>query len=274
MATVTRGTGFRDLVDNYWPALSVSQVVGITGPSGPGVFYPESSVDGYTPINDGGKFYLQWAGLQKPLAGTLYNVTYEVAPTSLIRGTDFVKAAFTQGLRVAFANQTMFPAYVYNKNDTLSRLGIHESFPKRPFKVPGLVVGTGPATVARTTLSDKDLLTEQKDPEGTPVAFYAWGKLTLDVTIGIVATEDSDRRKLTDITAMFIRHLFTFQFAKFGIGFQTLQIRGEQEIEWQGQTLYMNNITVPCHTEFQIRYPIKLVDVISQLNIEPVGSSL
>jgi len=270
MATITRGTTQDDLVDPNFPATIVTDVVGVVN----GTHYPQSKLDGWLPINQDGKLHLIWSGLQQPAPGDQYIVVYEVAPSTLLKGTDFVKAAFVAGLRTAYSTQTMFPAYVYNTNDTLSLMGIYPSFPKRPFKNPGLVVSTGTAEMNRTTLSDTDQLREERDDAGVPISYFAWGQVPVEVKIQIVATTDSDRRKLTDITALFIRHLFAFQFAKFGIGYKNLRINGETEADWQGQQLYMNSITIPCYAEFQVRYPIKLVDVIRDINIAQIGSVL
>jgi hypothetical protein len=270
MATITRGTTQDDLIDPNWPATGVTDVIGVLN----GTHYPQSKLDGWIPTNLEGKLHLIWSGLQQPAPGEEYIVTYDVAPTTLLKGTDFVKAAFTAAIRVAFTNQTLFPAYVYSTDDTKSLLGIYQSFPKRPFKNPAIIVSTGPATMNRTTLSDNDMLREERDDAGVPISWFAWGQTPVEVKIQIAAITDSDRRKLTDITALFIRHLFTFQLAKFGIGFKQVHIVGETEAEWQGQSLYMNSITIPCYTEFQVRYPIKLVDVIGNINIKQIQAEL
>ena len=272
MATITRGTTQQDLVDANWPATAVSQVIGVTGVTG--TIYPASKLDGYTPLNQDGKLYLVWAGLQQPAAGEQYIVTYTVAPDVLLKGTDFVKAAFTAALRAAFTAQTIYPAYIYSANDVESKLGIYQSFPKRPFKNPAIVISVGAADMNRTTLSDTDMIREERDSNGVPISYFAWGTVPMQVNVGIAAITDSDRRKLTDITALFIRHLFTNKLAQFGIGFKNVHIDGEREQDWQGQTLYMNNISVPCYTEWQCRYPISLVDVIKDISVSDIQAEL
>ena len=272
MATITRGTTQTDLVDPNWPATAVASVV--SAAPGPLVTYPNSKLDGWTPINQEGQLHRIWAGLQQPAAGEQYIVTYSVAPNTLIHGTDFVKAAFVVALRAAFTAQTLYPAYTYSVKDTDTKLGIYESFPKRPFKNPGIVVSIGAADMNRTTLSGTDLLKEERDSEGVPVAYFAWGSVPMQVNVGIVAITDSDRRKLTDITAHFIRHLFAYQFSKFGIGYKSVHIDGEKDSEWQGQLLYMNNISIPVYTEWQVKYPIALVDVISAIELKDIEALL
>lgn len=263
MAAITRGTTQDDLIDANFPAVAVTDVIGVTG----GVHYPQSKLDGWLAVNEAGRLHLIWSGLQQPAPGAQYNVTYSVAPTVLLHGTDFVKAAFTAALRAAFTNQTLFPAYVYNTDDTKSTMSIYQSFPKRPFKNPAIIISTGTADMNRTTLSTADQIREERDDQGVPISWYAWGQIPIEVKIQIAAITDSDRRKLTDITALFCRHLFTNAIAQFGIGFKNVRINGETEADWQGVPLYLNSITIPCYTEWNCRYPIALVDVISKISI-------
>jgi hypothetical protein len=262
---VFRSATASDVVDELWPYESVS---GVTGPAG--VTY---AVGEYIPLNLAGKFNMGWTGIHQPPAGTTYTVDYMVAPGVVLHGTDFAKAAFTAALRVAYTNQKLYSAYVYNPVDTRSTLGIYQSFPKVPFKNPGIVISTGSAQMDRTTLSGSDLLTEER-VNGVPVSYYAWGTIPMQVNIGIVAITDTDRRKLTDITAFFIRHLFAYQLSKFGIGYKSVKIEGEKETEWQGQTLYMNNISIPVYMEFQVRYPIALIDVINKIELVDIQAEL
>ena len=265
---ILRGATATDVVDSDWPYDSVTDVTGATG-----VTYASSATDGYTPLNLAGKFNIRWAGAHQPAAGATYTVDYLAAPGVLLHGTDFVKAAFTAALRAAFTAQRLYSAYVYNPNDIVSTMGIHQSFPKVPFKNPGLVISIGAATMDRTTLSGTDLLTEERI-DGIPVSYYAWGTVPMQVNIGVVALTDSDRRKLTDITALFVRHLFAHQLSRFGIGYKSVKIEGEREQEWQGQLLYMNTISVPVYCEWQVRYPIELVNVVSAIELTQIEAEL
>ena len=258
---VLRGVTATDVVSAAWPYESVS---GVSGPSG-----ATYAVGEYIPLNIAGQFNMGWSGAHQPPAGTTYAVDFVASPAVLLHGTDFVKAAFTAALRTAFTHQRLYSAYVYNPNDTLSTMGIHKSFPRVPFKNPGLVISIGPAQLDRTTLSGTDLLTEERI-DGIPVSYYAWGTIPMQVNIGVVAITDSDRRKLTDITAFFVRHLFTYQLAKFGIGYQSVHIDGEKETEWQGQLLYTNNISIPVYCEWQTRYPVELVNVINSIQLTDI----
>ena len=267
-------TGSSDLIEPSWPELPCGwEVFGVTGPTG--ITYAQdigTTAGGYSPLHVGTSFMLGWTGDQPP-AGTTYSVSYAVSPGVLIHGTDFVKAAVTAALRVAFTNQRLYRAYIYNPDDTLSTMGIHQSFPKAPFKNPGLVISIGPADMDRTTLNGRDLLTEEK-VDGVPVSYFAWGSVPMQVNIDIVAITDTDRRKLTDITAHFVRHLFAWQLAKFGIGYKSVHINGEKDEEWQGQLLYLNTITIPVYTEWQVHYPIALVDVIGNIDITDIQAEL
>jgi len=263
--TVTRGSATPPLTDVVDAARAAASVVSVTNQLS-GVVYTASSSSGYT-ASGTTSFSLTWVGAGKPAPGETYIVIYNIDPGFLLKGTDFVKAAFVAGLRAAYSEQTFFDLYKYNTNDTLSALSIYESFPKRPLKSPAIIVSTGPGDMSRTTLDSEDFLLETKTSL-TPTGLHAWGKMAIDVKIQILALTDRDRRKLTDLTALFCRHLFSSKFSAFGIGYKTVTIDGENEITWQGQLLYTNGISIPCHTEWQIKYAIGLVDVIDDIVVD------
>ncbi len=259
---IVRGASTTDLVNNLVTAVSV---ISVTAGS---TTYAASAVDGYSITNGANSFSLTWAGIDQPAQGVTYTVSYTTAePSILIHGTDYVKAAFVSALRAAFAAQTWFPLYRYSTNDTLSGISIHESFPKHPFKAPALIVGVGSMAVNRNTLSETDQLSETRGGNGVINGFFSWGSLTPLVKIQVAALTDSDRRKMADITALFCRHLFTRLFARYGIGYKQITVVGESDQDWQGQTLYLQEIQIPCYTEFQVLYPVDLVDIIDNLQI-------
>lgn len=195
-----------------------------------------------------------------------------MAEEFLLKGTDFVKAAFAAALRAAYQAQVYYSIYKYSSDDTLTGLSIYESYPKRPLKVPGLYISTSTGDISRSTLDSEDFLMEQRATEqAIPTGKYGWGKIDSTVQIKILGITDRDRRKLTDLTALFCRHLFTDKFSAFGIGYRDIKIGGEQEEDWQGQTLYTNTLTIPCYSEFQVHYPVELVDVINNITIETIA---
>lgn len=260
--SIVRGATAVDLVNNLVPATSVTSVqAGATT-------YPASATNGYSITNTASTFSLTWAGASQPAAGVTYTVNYVTAePDMIIRGSDYIKSAFVAALRAAFAAQTWFPLYRYNTNDTLTGVAIHETFPRRTLKVPTIVVSVGAMAVDNTTLSESDYLCEVTDESGTITSFRSWGGMTPEVKIEVYAIEDSDRRKLTDITAIFCRHLFRRFFAKYGIGYKRIRINGEGDQVWQHQVLLTNSISIPCYTEWQVQYPVELVDIIDNLEI-------
>ena len=259
---VTRGATATDLVDPLDPAASVISVVDtLTGAA-----YPASATNGYTILNVNNTFSLVWAGASQPAVASQYTVVYNVHPGFILKGGDFVKAAFVAALRAAYAEQQFYPIYKYSPNDTTSQLSIYESFPKRPLKNPAIIISTGPGDISRTILDHEDFLAEKVSGD-TPVGMHAWGKYLIETKISILGITDRDRRKLTDLTGLFCRHLFTDKFSSLGIGYKDIRIGGESEITWQNQPLYTNSITIPCYTEWQVYYPIALVDVINNLEI-------
>lgn len=263
--TITRGSATPPLTDVVDASHAAVSVISVTNQLS-GVVYAASSSSGYA-ASGTTNFSLTWVGAGKPAPGEAYIVVYNIDPGFLLKGTDFVKAAFVAGLRAAYTEQTFFDLYKYNVNDTVSTLSIYESFPKRPLKNPAIIVSTGSGDMSRSTLDSEDFLTETKTSL-TPTGLHAWGAMSVDVKIQILALTDRDRRKLTDLTALFCRHLFTNKFSAFGIGYKTVSIDGENEITWQGQLLYTNGISIPCYSEFQVRYAIALVDVIDDIVVD------
>ncbi len=190
-------------------------------------------------------------------------------PTFLLKATDYLHLAFTKALRTAFAAQDFVARYKYNTRDTLSKISIYDHFPKRPWKAPSIIVSTGKCDFTRSTLNSQEFLQEYKNPSTDIVeAFYAWGKIDTDVYLNIRGRTDRDCRKLTDLTMLFCRHLFKAKFVKFGIGFDSIIADGEDTTDWQGQLQYTNRIAIPCYTEFQVKYPVELVENINNLDIE------
>lgn len=198
-----------------------------------------------------------------------------MADEFILKGTDFIKAAFVVALRAAYQAQTYFTIYKYNPDDTLTGLSIYESFPKRPLKVPAIIVMTTGGDISRSTLDSEDYLKETRTVPGeAPSDKFGWGRVDTTVQITILGLQDRDRRKLTDLTGLFCRHLFVDKFASFGIGYKSIKIGGEQEQEWQGQMLYTNTLTLPCYTEFQVKYPVSLTDVIARLDLSMTVESV
>lgn len=263
--TVTRGATATDTVD---PAHIFKYVASVKTPAG--VPYPASPTSGYTPVNIANAFSLTWAGASQPALGAQYVVVFDDGATGFqMRGSDFVKSAFTAGLRAAFSAQDFYPIFKYDADDTVSKLSIYESFPKRVYKNPALIVSTGAGKVSRMELDSEDLLTETRVTPDDPVnGMFAWGRIDIPVTINIIALSDRDRRKLTDLVALFCRHLFTNKFSSYGIGYRDINIGGEAEPEWQGQQLYTNTISIPCYTEYQVAYSVDLLDTINNINLE------
>jgi hypothetical protein len=260
--TVTRSAAASDLIDS---AAAAASVISVTN-TATGAPYPASTTSGYTVVNVGNAFSLLWAGAAQPPTGVQYTVIYNVHPGFILKGGDFVKAAFVAALRAAYTEQPFYDIYRYNSNDTLSKLSIYESFPKRPLKNPAIIVSTGPGDISRTILDHEDFLAE-KLTGTTPTGMYAWGKYLIEAKVSILGITDRDRRKLTDLTGLFCRHLFTDKFATLGIGYKDIRIGGESELAWQNQQLYTNTITIPCYTEWQVYYPVELIDVINNLQI-------
>lgn len=262
--TVVRGPMATDLVD---AAHTYKTVLSVKSPTG--VSYPVSPTNGYTPSNSGNQFSLVWAGASQPAAGAQYIVIFDDGGTGFqMRGGDFIKSAFVACLRAAFQTQDFYPLYKYNADDTLTKLSIYDSFPKRVFKNPAIIVSVGPSKISRTELDSDDTLHEVREtPGGPPTGVFAWGKVLSPVTITVVALSDRDRRKLTDLVGLFCQHLFRGKFAAYGIGYKDVTTAGETDTEWQGQLLYTNSVTVDCYTEYQINYGVDLLDTIRDLVI-------
>ena len=259
--TLTRGATSTDVLNTLVVSTGITSVVAGV------VTYPASTTNGYSLSNGASSCSVVWAGSPQPAAGSKYTVTYQTTEPGLqLRGGDYIKAAFVSALRAAYAAQTWFPLYRYNVNDTLSGLGIHESFPKKPIKAPVIVVKIAPSRMKRTGTPASDFVGEVTTND-VITGYYAWGDIDTEVSVEIYAVTDSDRRKLTDITALFMRHLFTRLFAKYGIGYNNIRTTGEQEVEWQSQLLYTNSIHVDCHTEWQVEYPVELVEIIDNLSV-------
>lgn len=188
----------------------------------------------------------------------------------IVRGTDYVKAAFVLSLRKAFNAQPFFPIYKYDDIEANTKISIFSTFPKQPLTVPAIIVSTSGGSFSRSTLDSEDLLHDNID-SSEPESFTAWGKLEINAVITIYALTDRDRSKLTDLTALFCRHLFINKFASLGIGYSEVTVRGEGTMDWQHQILYTNSISIPCYTEFQVSYPVELIDVINNINISIIN---
>lgn len=188
-----------------------------------------------------------------------------MAEAILFKGGDFVKTAFTSMLRTAFAAQTFLPNYVYSDNEHLTKIGIFESFPKRTLVAPSLIVSMGGSAMEQGSISDFDHLRTDSvaNPDATKTS-YSYGTWTGTVIISVAGITDADRRLLRDLTMLFCRHLFRVYTAQMGIGYKDVRSTGEEEIDWQGQRLYIDRITIPCYSEFQISYNDELV---SKLNL-------
>lgn len=182
-----------------------------------------------------------------------------MAERVIYKGGDYVKTAFASLLRTSFKLQTLLPQYVYSETESASKLSIFESFPKRTFLGPSLVVGVGPASLPQTSISDFDYLRTDDAVVDHAKTSYAYGEWQGTASIRVVGLTDTDRRLVRDMAMFFCRYLFKVYAAQLGIAYNNVLSEGESEMEWQGQTLYLDRINILCRTEFQVTCSDELI---------------
>lgn len=184
----------------------------------------------------------------------------------LLPFTNYLKDAFVNCLRVAYSSEEAFPDYKYNQQETLTKLSIYKAFARRSFKSPAIVVTAGSGDFSFTVLGDSEQMNSHTANPSDLKDRYK-GAYTLDIDVKIYAESTSDREKLTDLTAFYIRHLFRPVFQSNGVAFKSIRVAGESNEEWDEKNLYTNVVTVSCYQEYTAEPIIQLADIIRDITV-------
>ena len=191
-----------------------------------------------------------------------------MAETFNYPGSNYTKDAFTSALRFAFANVANFPDYKYTDKEATSKVQIFKEFPRRIFRPPTIVVRAGASDSSLASLGDQEYT---RIASATNPVDQFGGKMTVPIIISIHALTTTDREKLTDLTAFFIRHLFRAKFAELGIVYTKIATVGEGQFEWDNQIVYTNGVTVDTYQEYTAEIPVALTDMIGSFEVTMIG---
>jgi hypothetical protein len=190
------------------------------------------------------------------------------------RGTFDIKRAFEIVLREIFASDIVEEKFRYvpppdipqGKAEELEKQGIdygggertkiriYRSFPKRLISYPAIVISTSGFDASLTAMGESNEEVWSGQDQGTVTSHTAGGYLIVPVEIKIHSKESpNDRDRLTDIMLILLRILRRNYFSRFGLGYRTIRVSGEDQYEdprGDGIVIFTNTLTVECQTDF------------------------
>lgn len=184
------------------------------------------------------------------------------------RGTLDIKRAFVIGLREIFASNLVEERYLYKPvpdpkhlrtgdddgGAAETKIKIYRSFPKRMNFYPSLVITTLGFNASLTAMGEtKEEAAGQQDPAGIFRMTYG-GHMIVPVQIKIYGKDNTfDRDKLTDTLLIMLRIMQREVFARFGIGYVTIDVGGEDQYEdTDGIMVFTNTVTLQCNTDWNL----------------------
>jgi hypothetical protein len=147
-----------------------------------------------------------------------------------------------------------------------SKIQIYTEFPRRSFHPPIIVVHAGAGDVSLSALGD-EFLQENRDETGAVISYTTFGKMTIPIEITAFALTTTDRERIIDMCAFYIRHIFRPKLAEYGIAYNKITTGGETQVIWDNQPLLGNSLIVNCYTEFENVIPVDFIEGINSLNL-------
>lgn len=182
---------------------------------------------------------------------------------------NYVKRAFVQALRTAFANSATPIIYKYDSNQNLSQIDIRVDYPERISKLPCIITTIGSGVADVTYLGDEFArevyVGDNYDGTVFDKAGYLYsGKLTLNVDINVIAGKQKDIEHISDIVIMYVRYLFRNTFSEHNIVYTKI---GNGGIRIDNGD-FVNKINVPVTCSFTHFIPKELYNIITNIDFD------
>lgn len=171
----------------------------------------------------------------------------------------FVKQAFVKSLRTAFSQEDVPERYRYHKDMAKRQVSIYRSWPERQVKFPLILVLATEVETPITSLGN-ELANQYVDlNSGDVEADYFNGTMWIPVTLEIAAQKVRDRDRITELTAIYVRHLFLPFFKKVNLEYVGVSIEAPDEPEQiNGDDYFVGRVKVRCQTEYHHRISLEM----------------
>ena len=100
-----------------------------------------------------------------------------------------------------------------------------------------------------------------------PQAKHVQSMLQVPVTLTIYALSTTDRERLTDLTILYVRHVFRETFKPI-FTYADIKLGGETETVWENQTLFSNTVTIDVWSQYANEIDYGLYDLIKNIDVQ------
>jgi hypothetical protein len=100
-----------------------------------------------------------------------------------------------------------------------------------------------------------------------PQAKHVQSMLQVPVTLTIYALSTTDRERLTDLTILYVRHVFRESFKPL-FTYADIRLGGETETTWENQTLFSNTVTIDVWSQYANEIDYGLYDMINNIDVQ------
>ena len=185
-----------------------------------------------------------------------------------LRYINYCKNAFIIALRAAFANRFTPEQYRYSEDKGKRQLSIYRAWVKRQTKYPCILVETEPGDFSISTLDAEEGYINDDPATGEEATVTCTGTMTLPIHLTVMALTPTDREKLTDLLAIYVRWVFRNKFFREGIPF--LDIRageaGEDVDESANKVVFKGEVTIVTQTQFKQTIDLSCIAAVEALN--------
>jgi hypothetical protein len=185
----------------------------------------------------------------------------------VLRQINFIKSAFREVLRVAFASDATPEQYRYSTNPRDRQISIHRAYPKKTIKYPALVIETENVSSNIDSLG-QEIIREEYD-NGVLIGVWYSGNIYIKVSISVFAKTTTDREKLTDLLSIYCRYVFRDAFAKQDISYLGVEPSEDgEEVNRSGdEVVYKGKVVVgPCQMFYEQYVDLTLLDAVNKID--------
>lgn len=191
------------------------------------------------------------------------------------RFIDTTSTCFISMLESVFSDSTTPAEFLYipttdasQLQNPNSKISIYRAYPRR-FTLPNtLIVSITGGSLDLDFLGATEQYQELRDPVTNVVTAVAYGgKARLTVQIDIICKSVDDRDRLSDIVALYVRHIFRNRLAVLGIAYNKIRWGGQNQTEQGTDLLYTNSLIIEVYNEYYQNFPVALIENINALSL-------
>jgi len=185
----------------------------------------------------------------------------------ILKQINWLKLACVSALRAAYKDSATPEEYRYNADENLSKLWIWRGFPSRILRYPQIVVQADPIDASIAFLGDEELK-EERDESGNLKSIIYFGPLKIPISMHIEARTTTDCEILTDLTMIYVRHIFRNKFSEYGFAFTKILIGGETQETRDNESIFKNSVKIDCYSEYEFKLDASLINTIDKINLD------